>query len=76
MLLSGRKWLAATLVLGSCATANADDVLFENVRIFDGKGAALSAPSNVLVQDNVIARISTDPVEAKAPSALPGTAER
>ncbi|TIU05098.1 MAG: amidohydrolase family protein, partial [Mesorhizobium sp.] len=45
--------LAAALVLGLCATAAADDVLFENVRIFDGKGAALSAPSNVLVEGNV-----------------------
>ena len=52
-------------MLGLCATASADDVLFENVRIFDGKGAtALSVPSNVLVQGNLIARISTDPVEA------------
>ena len=64
LLLSSRDWLAAALVLGLCATASADDILFENVRIFDGKGAALSAPSNVLVKGNVIARISTDPVEA------------
>ena len=47
-------------------------MLFENVRIFDGKGAALSEPSNVLVRDNVIARISTDPVEADGPSAFAG----
>ncbi len=32
--------------------------LFENVRIFDGKGSALSAPSNVLVRGNRIERIS------------------
>ncbi|PAP98068.1 amidohydrolase family protein [Mesorhizobium mediterraneum] len=57
--------LAAALVLGLCATAAADDVLFENVRIFDGKGAALSAPSNVLVEGNVIARISTSPIAAE-----------
>jgi imidazolonepropionase-like amidohydrolase len=36
--------------------------LFQNVRIFDGKSATLSAPSNVLVKDNVIARISTAPI--------------
>ncbi|NRP19473.1 Imidazolonepropionase [Ensifer adhaerens] len=65
VLLSSRRWLAAILVLGVCPAAWADDVLFENVRIFDGKGAtSLSAPSNVLVKGNVIARISTDPVEA------------
>jgi imidazolonepropionase-like amidohydrolase len=32
--------------------------LFENVRIFNGKSAALSAPSNVLVSGNTIERIS------------------
>jgi imidazolonepropionase-like amidohydrolase len=37
-------------------------VLFNNVRIFDGKSAALSAPSNVLVRDNLISKISTDPI--------------
>ena len=50
----GGRWLAAVLALGFCTTASADDVLFENVRIFDGKSAALSAPSNVLVKGNVI----------------------
>ncbi|RUO18511.1 hydrolase [Aliidiomarina iranensis] len=37
-------------------------VLFENVRVFDGTGSALSAPSNVLVRGNVIERITTDPI--------------
>ena len=55
MLLSGKKRLAAALVLGLCSTASADDVLFENVRIFDGKGAVLSAPSHVLVKGTVLA---------------------
>ncbi|HSS15948.1 MAG TPA: amidohydrolase family protein, partial [Candidatus Dormibacteraeota bacterium] len=36
--------------------------LFQNVRIFDGKTAVLSAPSNVLVRDNKIERISLDPI--------------
>jgi imidazolonepropionase-like amidohydrolase len=39
-----------------------DVVLFQNVRIFDGKGSALSAPSNVLVRGNKIERISTAPI--------------
>jgi len=39
--------------------ANAAATLFENVRIFDGKGGQLSAPSNVLVRGNRIERIST-----------------
>jgi imidazolonepropionase-like amidohydrolase len=38
--------------------------LFQNVRIFDGKTGTLSAPSNVLVRGNAIARISTGPIAA------------
>ena len=34
-------------------------VLLQNVRIFDGKSATLSAPSNVLVSGNKIEKIST-----------------
>jgi imidazolonepropionase-like amidohydrolase len=37
-------------------------ILFENVRIFDGRSGALSAPSNVLVRGNTIATISTGPI--------------
>lgn len=37
----------------------AGTILIENVRIFDGKHATLSALSNVLVRGNVIERIST-----------------
>ena len=42
--------------------ASGNVTLFQNVRIFDGKTAALSAPSNVLVRDNKIERISLDPI--------------
>jgi imidazolonepropionase-like amidohydrolase len=37
-------------------------VLFQNVRIFDGKHSELSPPSNVLVRGNHIETISTDPI--------------
>jgi imidazolonepropionase-like amidohydrolase len=37
-------------------------MLFQNVRIFDGRGSELSAPSNVLVRGNKIERISTGPI--------------
>ncbi len=37
-------------------------VLFQNVRIFDGKSPALSAPSNVLVRGNKIERVSAQPI--------------
>ena len=36
--------------------------LFENVRIFDGKGNTLSASMNVLVRGNTIDKISQDPI--------------
>ncbi|WAS91721.1 metal-dependent hydrolase family protein [Nannocystis punicea] len=50
------------------APAAAPATLFLDVRIFDGRRAELSAPSNVLVQGNVIERISTAPIAAE-----PGT---
>jgi imidazolonepropionase-like amidohydrolase len=37
-------------------------ILFENVRIFDGKSDTLSANVNVLVRGNTIDRISKDPI--------------
>ncbi len=39
--------------------------IFENVRIFDGKTATLSAPSHVLVRGNTIARISSSPISGE-----------
>jgi imidazolonepropionase-like amidohydrolase len=45
--------------------ANASATLFQNVRIFDGKTASLSAPSNVLIKGNIIERISTAPIAAE-----------
>src|SRR5262249_47353982 len=44
------------------ASASGAVTLFENVRIFDGKGGALSTPSNVLIRGNVIERISSAPI--------------
>jgi imidazolonepropionase-like amidohydrolase len=40
--------------------------LFQNVRIFDGKSKVLSAPSDVLVKDNTIERISVSPITVEA----------
>jgi hypothetical protein len=43
--------------------------LFQNVRIFDGKNAALSAPSSVLVRGNIIELISaTRPPPRRVPA--------
>jgi imidazolonepropionase-like amidohydrolase len=70
--LSRQAFVASLLILGlglsSAAQAQgtpaATPTLFQNVRIFDGKGGALSAPSNVLIKGNVIERISTAPIAA------------
>ncbi|MCC5793659.1 MAG: amidohydrolase family protein [Chromatiales bacterium] len=45
------------------ALPGAEAVLFENVRIFDGRSDRLSGPSNVLVTGNTIAQISTRAIE-------------
>src|SRR5262249_55524339 len=63
----------AFLALGLAPAAHAQGspqttsraTLFQNVRIFDGKGSSLSAPSNVLVKGNIIERISATPIAAE-----------
>ena len=71
-----RRLIVAALslmALGLTSAANPQDnppvnvsaTLFRNVRIFDGKGASLSAPSNVLVKGNIVERISTEPIAAE-----------
>jgi imidazolonepropionase-like amidohydrolase len=65
--------MAGILAIGYCPTAAAQGglpsqapyaaTLFENVRIFDGKNAALSASSHVLVRGNAIERISPAPID-------------
>jgi len=57
--------LDGAVLAQNAAPANTGATLFQNVRIFDGKGAALSAPSNVLVRGNIIERISTTPIAAE-----------
>src|SRR5215467_5320266 len=46
--------------------------LFQNVRIFDGKGGTLSAPSHLLVRGNKIEKISNTPlpVDRKADTVI------
>ena len=57
--------LAAFLCSAFPALAQQDSaILFRNVKIFDGKSGALTAPSNVLVRDGKIATISTADITA------------
>src|SRR3984893_6479083 len=65
-LAQGDADLEAPGLPGFAATLASGATLFQNVRIFDGKSATLSAPSNVLVKDNTIARISVSPIPLEA----------
>lgn len=47
-------------------------ILFRNVRIFDGKSDELSKPSDVLIQGNKIAKISTEPISAEGATVISG----
>ena len=61
--------IACTLLLGgeaARAQQAAPETLFRNVRVFDGKSAGLSAPTDVLVRGNVIASIGGAPAAAGA----------
>jgi imidazolonepropionase-like amidohydrolase len=68
----GASILAAILSLGIGTPAIAEDIVFDNVRIFDGKSPVLSAQSNVMVKGNVIARITIDPIEAEGARHIAG----
>jgi imidazolonepropionase-like amidohydrolase len=67
-----RLGIAATLFVAACGVCIAQQApstpvtLFQNVRVFDGKSGALSAPTNVLIKGQTIARISADPVAIDA----------
>lgn len=56
--------LSATFTIRAQAqeASSPPTTFFTNVRIFDGKSAALSAPTNVFVSGNKIVSISTKPV--------------
>ena len=51
---------AVCAAIAGTAPADAADILFRNVRLFDGTSPTLSAPTSVLVSGNHIARIGRD----------------
>jgi len=53
----------------SAQVAASSEILFTDVRVFDGTSDTLSAPTNVLVRGNVIAEIGED-AEATAPDGV------
>lgn len=62
----------ACAVTGVFAQETAGSVLFENVRIFDGTSAELTAPSSVLVKDGKIAGISTEALNEDGATVIDG----
>jgi imidazolonepropionase-like amidohydrolase len=71
--------LAAMLLLIAAPVASAQQtartqaqsaVLFENVRVFDGRSDQLSAAANVLVVGNIIRHIAAEPITPPADVAL------
>lgn len=56
--------ISSVFFTGSAAaqTPSPTIVLFENVKVFDGKSSKLSAPTNVLVRGNKIEKISSTPI--------------
>jgi imidazolonepropionase-like amidohydrolase len=55
-------WLCSIVGAAAAQTTVSGATLFQNVRIYDGTGKSLSAPSNVLVRGNRIERISRAPI--------------
>ena len=58
---------AFLLVPAQARQTAAQDTMFTNVRIFNGKSGTLSPPSNVLVSGNKIEKISTSQIMAIGP---------
>ncbi|SLN38574.1 hypothetical protein PSA7680_01909 [Pseudoruegeria aquimaris] len=55
---------AAALAALAAAPAGAGQILISNVNVFDGVNEALIEKANVLVEGEMIAAISTDPISA------------
>ncbi|MEM6622675.1 MAG: amidohydrolase family protein [Pseudomonadota bacterium] len=72
-----RILLAAITIIATVVPAWADDkelprILFTNVNIFDGTSETLIEGGNVLVEGELIAEVSTDPIEAAGATVIDG----
>ncbi len=59
-----KKLIQIAGLLALAMNAGANDVLIENVRIFNGVDTRLTS-GHVLVQDGIIAEVSSEPIEAR-----------
>ena len=57
---------AFAVAQGTMPAAPAPEILFQNVRVFDGKTPKLSSPTSILVRGNQIAAIGSDAHSASA----------
>jgi imidazolonepropionase-like amidohydrolase len=64
--------LAGSSLVAQPAASLPGETLFRNVRVFDGSGSPLSAPTNVLVRGNIIAAIGVDARPAAAANIIDG----
>jgi imidazolonepropionase-like amidohydrolase len=67
--------VGATLLWAGGALAQAQApaaTLFENVMVFDGSSPELSGPTNVLVEGNLIARVSDQPIASEDATTIAG----
>lgn len=66
-------FVAALMLAGpTAAQTETAETLFTNVRVFDGKGSSLSAPTNVLVRGNIIAAIGQGAVAGPGATTIDG----
>ena len=82
-MLSGRTWrrlsasgatvLAATLVAGGLYAQDAPErTLITNVHVFDGVNEARVENASVLIEGNLIATVSTDPIDPEGATVIDG----
>ena len=57
--------LIFSIQLVKSQTATEKQIIFSNVRVFDGKSAQLSQPVNVFIKSNKIEKIDSKPIDAK-----------
>ncbi|MNK10594.1 hypothetical protein D3C87_286210 [compost metagenome] len=69
---AGQDPLAAQAKADQAKAAAASRILFEDVRIFDGVSSELSPPSSVLVQGNIIRKVSRDKIPADGARVING----
>lgn len=66
-------FVAALMLAGpTAAQTETAETLFTNVRVFDGKGSSLSAPTSVLVRGNMIAAIGPGAVAGPGATTIDG----